>query len=205
MKLSEKIIELRKANGMTQEELASICNVSRQSISKWEGDIALPETEKLLILGEIFQVSMDILLKDELTLNEVKNVHSCGSNAIQKKKPELYEGILIKESIADDSIIDCLKIHKIELWDTGGKPKYWTALFFTSDKKDFPEQISKVMLSDPVTNENWFVDFKADNQKYIVFKDKILKYQIGNQAEKEAVCIECRKSGISDEQMNWPE
>ena len=39
MKLSEKIIELRKANGMTQEDLASICNVSRQSISKWEADI----------------------------------------------------------------------------------------------------------------------------------------------------------------------
>lgn len=205
MKLSEKIIELRKANKMTQEELASICNVSRQSISKWEADIALPETEKLLKLGETFQVSMDILLKDELSLNAVKNVHSCGSNAIQKRKPELYEGILIKESIADDRIIDYLTIHKIELWDTGGKPKYWTALFFTSDKKDFPEQISKVMLSDPVTNENWFVDFKADNQKYIVFKDKILKYQIGNQAEKETVCIECRKSGISDEQMNWPE
>lgn len=205
MKLSEKIIELRKANKMTQEELASICNVSRQSISKWEADIALPETEKLLKLGETFQVSMDILLKDELSLNAVKNVHSCGSNAIQKRKPELYEGILIKESIADDRIIDYLTIHKIELWDTGGKPKYWTALFFTSDKKDFPEQISKVMLSDPVTNENWFVDFKADNKKYIVFKDKILKYQIGNQAEKEAVCIECRKSGISDEQMNWPE
>ena len=205
MKLSEKIIELRKANGMTQEELASICNVSRQSISKWEGDIALPETEKLLILGEIFQVSMDILLKDELTLNEVKNVHSCGSNAIQKKKPELYEGILIKESIADDSIIDCLKIHKIELWDTGGKPKYWTVLFFTCDKRDFPEQISKVMLSDSVTNGNWFVDFKAGNEKYIVFKDRILKYQIGNQAEKEHVCNECRKLGISDGQMNWPE
>lgn len=111
MKLSEKIIELRKANKMTQEELASICNVSRQSISKWEADIALPETEKLLKLGETFQVSMDILLKDELSLNAVKNVHSCGSNAIQKRKPELYEGILIKESIADDRIIDYLTIH----------------------------------------------------------------------------------------------
>ncbi len=86
MKLSQKIIELRKANGMTQEELASICNVSRQSISKWEADIALPETEKLLLLGETFRVSMDTLLKDELTLNEVKDVHNCGSNAIQKKK-----------------------------------------------------------------------------------------------------------------------
>ena len=205
MKLSEKIIELRKANGMTQEELASICNVSRQSISKWEADIALPETEKLLVLGETFQVSMDILLKDELTLSEVKDVHSCGNNAIQKKKRELYEGVLIKESIADDSIIDCLHIHKIELWNTDGNPKYWTVLFFTCDKRDFPERISKVMLSDPDTNGNWFVDFKAGNEKYIVFKDRILKYRIGNQDEKESVCNECRKLGISNEQMNWPE
>lgn len=205
MKLSEKIIELRKAYRMTQEELASICNVSRQSISKWEADIALPETEKLLILGETFQVSMDILLKDELTLNEVKEVHNCGNNAVQKKKQELYEGILIKESIADDSIIDDLNIHKIELWNTGGKPKYWTVLFFSCNRKDFPEQVSKVMLSDPDTNGNWFVDFKAGNEKYIVFKDKILKYQIGNQAEKEYVCNECRKLGISDGQMNWSE
>jgi len=205
MKLSDKIIELRKANGMTQEELAAICNVSRQSISKWEADIALPETEKLLILGETFRVSMDILLKDELTLNEVKAVHGCGRNAIQKKRQELYEGILIKESIVDDSIIDCLHIHKMELWDTGGKPKYWTALFFTSDRRDFPEQISKVMLSNPDTGENWFVDFKTANEKYVVFQNKILKYQIGNAAEKEHVCSECRKLGISDEQMNWPE
>lgn len=204
MKLSEKIIALRKANGMTQEELAAICNVSRQSISKWEADIALPETDKLLILGETFRVSMDILLKDALTLSEVKEVHACGNNAIQKKKQELYEGILIKESIVDDGIIDFLNIHKIELWNTGGKPKYWTALFFTSARADFPEQISKVMLSGP-DGGNWFVDFKADNEKYIVFKDRILKYQIGNQAEKAYVCEECRKMGISDEQMNWPE
>ena len=47
MKLSDKIIELRKAKGMTQEDLGAICKVSRQSISKWEADIALPEMEKL--------------------------------------------------------------------------------------------------------------------------------------------------------------
>ena len=158
-----------------------------------------------MILGDTFRVSMDILLKEELMLNAAKAVHSCGSNAIHKRKPELYEGILIKESIADDGIIDYLNIHKIELWNTGGKPKYWTALFFTSDRKDFPEQISKVMLSDPDKNENWFVDFKAGNEKYIVFRDRILKYQIGNQTEKEYVCNECKKLGISNEQMNWSE
>lgn len=40
MKLSDKIVALRKAYGLTQEELASICNVSRQSISKWEADVS---------------------------------------------------------------------------------------------------------------------------------------------------------------------
>lgn len=205
MKLSEKIIELRKANGMTQEELASICNVSRQSVSKWEADIVLPETEKLLLLGDIFHVSMDVLLKDELIINGVKEIHSCGDNAIQGKKAEVYEGILIKESISDENVIDFLNIHKIELWNTGGKPKYWTVLFFTSDRKDFPELISKVMIADPNNGGNWFVDFKTGNEKYIVFKDKILKYQIGNQAEKDYVCDECRKMGILDEQMNWSE
>ena len=68
MKLSEKIQILRKDNGYSQEDLAVICNVSRQSISKWEADIALPETEKLIILSNLFQVTVDVLLKDELCL-----------------------------------------------------------------------------------------------------------------------------------------
>lgn len=205
MKLSEKIIELRKASGLTQEELASICNVSRQSISKWEANIALPELEKLLLLGDVFHVSMDVLLKDELMVNGVKEEHNCGSNAIQDKRAEVYEGILIKESVEDETIIDLLNIHRIELWNTGGKPKYWTVLFFTCARKDFPQQVSKVMISDPDNGGNWFVDFKAGNEKYIVFRDKVLQYQIGNQAEKEYVCAECRKMGILDEQMNWGE
>ena len=205
MKLSDKIIELRKASGMTQEELASICNVSRQSISKWEADIALPEIENLLTLSEIFHVSIDVLLKDELTINGVKDVHSCGNNAIREKKTEVFEGVLIKESIDDENIIDLLNIHKIELWNTDGKPKYWTVLFFTSDKTDFPERVSKVMISDPDNGGNWFVDFKSGNEKYIVFRDKILKYHIGNQTERDYVCDECREMGILDEQMNWSE
>ncbi|WP_349671638.1 helix-turn-helix transcriptional regulator [Lacrimispora sp.] len=205
MKLSEKIIELRRANGMTQEDLASICNVSRQSVSKWEADITLPETEKLLMLGKIFRVSMDVLLKDELILSEVKEVNSCSDNAIHEKKQEVYEGVLIKESVVDDGIIDLINVNKIELWNTGGTPKYWTVLFFTSDRDDFPEKISNVMVSDSDGGENWFVDFKTGNVKYIVFKNKILKYRIGNETEKRQVCEECQKMGILDEQMNWSE
>ena len=52
-------MRLRKSRGMTQEEMAERCAVTRQSISKWEADIALPETEKLLMLSEIFGVPLD--------------------------------------------------------------------------------------------------------------------------------------------------
>lgn len=61
------------------------------------------------------------------------------------------------------------------------------------------------MIAEPEKGVNWFVDFKAGNKKYVVFKDKILKYQIGNWEEKDHVCDECRKMGITDDQMQWPE
>lgn len=203
MKLSEKIVELRKIYGITQETLAEICKVSRQSISKWEADMALPELEKILILSDTFHVSADVLLRDEYEINSVKNIHTCGPNAVSGQRETLFEGILIKESLVDDSVIDLLAVNKIELWNTGGTPKYWTALFFTSGHPDLPKRLSEVMVSGP--GENWFVDFKAGMSKYVVFRDKILKYTIGNLAEKEAVCAECRKMGISDDEMNWPE
>ncbi len=67
MTLGEKISKLRKENNYTQEQLADILGVSRQSISKWESDIAYPETDKLIKIGRLFDCSMDYLLKDECT------------------------------------------------------------------------------------------------------------------------------------------
>lgn len=65
MTLGDKLTKLRKENNYTQEQLAEILGVSRQAISKWESNIAYPETEKLLRLGELYKCSMDYLLKDE--------------------------------------------------------------------------------------------------------------------------------------------
>lgn len=67
MTLGEKIAKQRKELNYTQEQLADILGVSRQSISKWESDIAYPETEKLIELGRLFDCSMDYLLKEEVT------------------------------------------------------------------------------------------------------------------------------------------
>ena len=67
MTLGEKLSKLRKENNYTQEQLADILGVSRQSISKWESDIAYPETDKLIKMGKLFDCSMDYLLKEDCT------------------------------------------------------------------------------------------------------------------------------------------
>ena len=66
MILADKIIEQRKKNGWSQEELAEKMDVSRQSISKWESAQSVPDMGRIVLLSQIFGVSTDYLLKDEL-------------------------------------------------------------------------------------------------------------------------------------------
>lgn len=65
MILADKIINERKRNGWSQEELAEQLGVSRQSVSKWESAQAIPDLQKIIALADIFGVSTDYLLKDE--------------------------------------------------------------------------------------------------------------------------------------------
>ena len=66
MLLSEKIMSLRKRTGWSQEELAQQLGVSRQSVSKWESMASMPDIQKIMAMSELFGVSTDYLLKDEL-------------------------------------------------------------------------------------------------------------------------------------------
>lgn len=65
MILADKIIDLRKKNGWSQEELASQLGVSRQSVSKWESGQSIPDLDRILKMSTIFGVSTDYLLKDD--------------------------------------------------------------------------------------------------------------------------------------------
>ena len=65
MKLCEKLYELRRAAGLSQEELAERLNVSRQAVSKWENGAAQPELSKLVELSRLYGVSVDELLSLE--------------------------------------------------------------------------------------------------------------------------------------------
>lgn len=75
MELSEKLYNLRKKQGLSQEQLAEQLNVSRQAVSKWESGTSTPETDKLLAISTYFHVSLDYLMKNE----EVEENKSCRS------------------------------------------------------------------------------------------------------------------------------
>lgn len=81
MTFGEKLSGLRKENGYTQEHLADILGVSRQSVSKWESDLAYPETDKLIRMGKLFGCSMDYLLSEDI-------------NEKQEAQPQENTGIL---------------------------------------------------------------------------------------------------------------
>lgn len=68
MSLAEKLVILRKQKGLTQMDLAERLNVSRQAISRWEVGAAVPSTENLRGLGDLYGVSVGYFLDDDLTM-----------------------------------------------------------------------------------------------------------------------------------------
>ncbi|MCQ1531179.1 helix-turn-helix domain-containing protein [Lutispora saccharofermentans] len=73
MTIGEKIQQLRKQNGLSQEQLANELNVSRQAISKWELNDSVPELDKIVSLSKIFSVSIDDLLSNETNHSSINS------------------------------------------------------------------------------------------------------------------------------------
>lgn len=67
VQLGNKLKQLRKKNGMTQEQLAKQLGITRQAISKWESDIAQPDIDNLAKICDIFNISADILLEIQVS------------------------------------------------------------------------------------------------------------------------------------------
>lgn len=84
MDFSEKLLTLRKANNLTQEQLAEKLEVSRQSVSKWESGQATPELEKIVALSAVFDVSTDYLLKS----SEIDDL-SVKTNMLEKQQQQM--------------------------------------------------------------------------------------------------------------------
>lgn len=72
--LGKKISEYRKARGMTQEDLAVKMNVSSQAVSKWENDLSIPDLPILIELADLFNISLDELVRQQEVMNVVQVV-----------------------------------------------------------------------------------------------------------------------------------
>lgn len=99
--IGERIYDLRNRNNMSQGNLADKLDVSRQTISKWENNICMPETDKLILLSEIFGVSTDYILKGRTIVEPdpvyiyVKDPDSESTSKYNEKIVRKYVGIVL--------------------------------------------------------------------------------------------------------------
>ncbi len=105
MILADKIMCLRKQQGWSQEELANRLGVSRQSVSKWESEMAVPEMDKIVMLSNIFKVSTDYLLKDDMK-------EDCKENKVVSSKPEV-ESVTLLGTEVEDYVNKTVKMMKV--------------------------------------------------------------------------------------------
>lgn len=92
MNLAQKITSLRKQKGWSQEEFAMRLDVSRQSVSKWESGVSIPDMNKIISMSTLFNVTTDFLLKDEFT-GEHANLDEDELDVIKPKTVSYQEAI----------------------------------------------------------------------------------------------------------------
>jgi transcriptional regulator with XRE-family HTH domain len=106
MKIGEKIAKARIDINLTQDQLAELLEVTRQTISKWESDLTFPETAKIARLAEVLKVSCDYLLRDDKSVTNEVSMQS--SNSYDVDWTKLYP-ILGQYQ----STVDCKQYHSI--------------------------------------------------------------------------------------------
>jgi transcriptional regulator with XRE-family HTH domain len=94
MDFNNKLYELRKQKGFSQEELANRLNVSRQTISKWEVGESTPDMENLVAISELFEISLD-----ELVLNKVPEEADTSAQVVKSEfYSDIKENVLTEEN-----------------------------------------------------------------------------------------------------------
>lgn len=113
MSFSDNLRQARKNKGLSQDQMAEVLGVSRQSVSKWESNIALPELDRIADISKLLGVTTDFLLigskEDENSMEKTKASSQC---------------ILIK-SFDHKSVVNCIKVNATPiLYPTKKEPKF---------------------------------------------------------------------------------
>ena len=105
MDIGKRISDLRKKQGMTQEQLAEKLGTTRQAVSKWEADKSFPDIDYVVRMGDIFQVSMDYLLLGKENEVQRKEVQADSQDVDKKDIYKLYRIIFIVLTFVGGSIL----------------------------------------------------------------------------------------------------
>ena len=123
MILNEQISRLRKEKKLTQEELAEKCNVSRQAVAKWEGNESVPDLSNIICLADIFNVSLDYLIKGESEKKKmdvksaekfIEVMSEVGENWTVEQVLDVYGNVTLEEAVEDreksfDSVVKIIQ------------------------------------------------------------------------------------------------
>jgi transcriptional regulator with XRE-family HTH domain len=93
MSFAEKLQSLRKSKGISQEQLAELLDVSRQSISKWESGQNYPEIDKLIKLSDLFDITLDDLVRDKVS--DSKNEETENDDYSEEDKEDSEIGFIV--------------------------------------------------------------------------------------------------------------
>lgn len=191
-KISKFIYELRKEKGLSQYQLADMIPISRQAVSKWERGKTIPDSSTLIRLSEIFDVSINELLKGErLENNTIKELESTTLSIVDEhNKKEEETKKIIKAFLISTSILLFIffiyyyinTINSIKVYTINGKSDHFVlheGMFITTKQKSYLK-LGKIIINGDYTINNIKVYYQNNNKKTFIFRDDDLDKTIIN-------------------------
>ncbi|MCH7732723.1 MAG: hypothetical protein IIB44_09440 [Candidatus Marinimicrobia bacterium] len=116
----------------------------------------------------------------------------------------MFTGLLLKESLKDESILEIIQITKTETWDVDNaadfQPKTWTAIYFEGDESQvavITEKLSQAL------KPCWYANVSTENDEYVVFPNKVFTYTKGDKQKITEAVKYGQSLGIPNHQLDW--
>lgn len=118
----------------------------------------------------------------------------------------MFKGLLLRESLKDEGVLDLVWVTKTEVWDVenaeGGQPERWTAISFAGES-DRADEVAEAMSH--VIKPKWYANFSTETHVYVIFADKVFKYVKGDAQERAEAQVYAISVGIPESQVDWGE
>lgn len=132
MEIGSKIAQARKEKNLTQEQLAELMNVTRQTVSRWELQTAYPEMEKIVMLSEILGVSCDYLLHDHMETDAGHGSRKAARKPLVSRLLQEAAGKPVKITFTDEDIDFDINNKTCTILDFDGS---WAYIEYQNGKK----------------------------------------------------------------------